>query len=141
MPTIEHNRKYSANNYLLRWVMEYEDKSYNCGMWSRPGLDFNDKASMQKREGLVKVSIQCKHRISCEIKNMVVRDGKLFREIKMISAMGVPGSSTMKKFGAVRLAPNIHGMILLTHNEKIACFIDGRVLATANTDKLIIGAS
>lgn len=140
MPTAYSSKKYLPDYFRVRWVFEYQDGSICAGMWNLPGVCKHTKASLQNRKGLKNVYIQGKHRVSKEVKTFAKRSAENFLEIRNISLNGVPGTNQMRKFGEIKLSPNIHGMMLVTTLEKIECLISGVVVTRPNNEKKIIGA-
>ena len=133
---LTQTQKYVPEYYRLRWVMEYSDGRQITGMWSIPGNDKFALASMQSREGLVRVSVHGKHKASKELRILASRPAEIFREFRWISAIKTPGAG----FGSQSFHANIQGMELITDQEKITVMINGSVSSEPNNKKRIIGS-
>lgn len=107
-------------SFDIRWALYYSDTTYIYGSWSYP-----DHASHQRMEGLERVEVHARDKITGEIHRILCASASLFVRFEwMAVASFVPGSGQAK--GPTKLPGKIVGIsLILTDGRICQYFIDG----------------
>lgn len=111
-------------DYDLRWRFDFLGRASRYGMWNNPGDNDCDKAAFQNKEGLVRASVEGKHRRTFEIKPLAECDGWDFVNFEWMAACIAP--ALFKE----EVAPNQHylvGLKIKTREDEIEVYPTGTV--------------
>lgn len=109
--------------YVLRWRFDFRHKMPVCGMWLNPGSkeDLKTKAYSQDLKGAFKATVEARHKISGEVKDMAFCDIDNFMRFEWISVNPIPLGATN-----IIVRPNPVGLAIVTNDGRRGeCFIDG----------------
>lgn len=120
------NHKIDPVRYDLRWVLEYQDGKVKRGMWSNPGnqKDPSTQAWAQKREGVIRASIEGKDIRSNEIRTICECKGEDWVMFKWIASASMSFATIGKQVPIHRLM----GIMLVTRDQEISVPPSGKFL-------------
>lgn len=118
--------EYVPNTYCLRWRFDFAGKPEVFGMWDSAVIS----AWNQNKEGLVRASIEGKHRGTKQTIVLAECDGHDFRNFQWLAVSKVnPGMS-----GSVTPVAHNIGAKILTTSDEILVLNDGHVVRRPLTE-------
>lgn len=119
-------KTYCPYNFDLRWKFIYINKPAKFGQWCRPAYMAGEKASEQSRHGLACAMIEAKDLRTRQISILAECAAANYLEHRWIAALPVPALGL--KGRTVKGEGGIQGMSLITLDEKIHIYVDGKIV-------------
>ena len=108
--------------YRLRWRFDFANGTKKIGPWNGNSPHHRDMAFSIKKDGLVRAFIEGEKVGEWVIKPMLEVDGHMYASAQWQTAAGVSPFGT----GEYTAKGRIIGLSLLTNDEKLTVFVDGR---------------
>jgi len=122
---IQSTRLYVPLKYLLRWRFEFSDgKAPKYGAWSKPGERPEEKACFVNKENLARAMVEKMSLENNKIEVVAECHGADFVNFEWLGCVSGFASLALKR----GIIPRVHGLNLVTRNERVSVLIDGRVL-------------
>ena len=119
MPSVATVHSPNKELYRIRWAMSYADGSVRRGLWSQQGTDKWTLASMQPRDGLVKVGVEGLDRTTKHTRMLYETDAAGFERFKINFAAQVPAiaGQFLDKVGALKIHGKVWGLTICFHDK------------------------
>lgn len=125
--------------YDVRWRLEYLDRPAKAGLWTWPGEEKNveGKAWLQPKEGLARCIVEARCRFTKKYVVLAECAGQDFIEFRWMAAGSIPvGAGGVG--GSVTFGPGIQGMTLVSRNEKVHAYLNGKVMREPNEEAAVL---
>lgn len=120
--------------FRLRWRFEFHDRPAKVGVWDNATEKQTDAAWAVNKTGLAFAIIEAEDRQTFATRQLVVVDGHEYASMQWEAYSKSPSFGLAGAHGAVTLRSNIVGLSILTRDEKITSWVNGKTVRSALSD-------
>jgi len=111
--------------YRLRWRFDFADKKARVGVWNNASPLPQDSAWSVKKDGLIRAAIEGENIYTSEQVTLLECPGQDYATCQVVAYAKIPRA--IGHHGTVTPKGHFGGMAILTRDEKITVYVDGRI--------------